>query len=129
MSTDWSARLTATRAGDRGAFSEAFEASYDELRRLARRQLRSLRPGETLATTALVNEAFLKLIRRPVGCQDKTHFFALAARAMRQILWITPRERRAQKRGGDRRRTTLDVDAIPVEAIAEEMIAIDPALT
>src|SRR2546422_936901 len=76
MSTGLSARLAAARAGDGVAFSQAFEAAYDELRRLARRQLRSLRPGETLATTALVNEAFLKLVRRPVGWEDKTHFFA-----------------------------------------------------
>ena len=129
MSTEWSARLTAARAGDDGAFSQAFEASYDELRRLARRQLRSLRPGETLATTALVNEAFLKLVRRPVSWQDKTHFFALAARAMRQILVDYARERGARKRGGDRRQTTLDGVAISVESIAEEMIAIDRALT
>ena len=129
MSTEWSARLAAARSGDGGAFSQAFEASYDELRRLARRQLRSLRPGETLATTALVNEAFLKLVRRPVGWQDKTHFFALAARAMRQILVDYARERGAQKRGGDRRRTTLDEAAISVETIADEMIAIDRALT
>lgn len=129
MSTGLSARLAAARAGDGVAFSQAFEAAYDELRRLARRQLRSLRPGETLATTALVNEAFLKLVRRPVGWEDKTHFFALAARAMRQILVDYARERGAQKRGGDRRRTTLDDAAIPVEMIAEEMIAIDRALT
>lgn len=129
MSTERPARLAAAGAGDGGAFSQAFEASYDELRRLARRQLRSLRPGETLATTALVNEAFLKLVRRPVGWQDKTHFFALAARAMRQILVDYARERGAQKRGGDRRRTTLDDAAISVETIADEMIAIDRALT
>lgn len=127
MSTE--SRLAAARVGNGGAFSQAFEASYDELRRLARRQLRSLRPGETLATTALVNEVFLKLVRHPVGWEDKTHFFALAARAMRQILVDYARERGAQKRGGDRRRTTLDDIAIPVEAISEEMIAIDRALT
>jgi RNA polymerase sigma factor (TIGR02999 family) len=114
---------------DPAALAEAFEAAYDELRRLARRQLRSLRPGDTLATTALVNEAYLKLVRRPVGCQDRHHFFALAARAMRQILVDYARERHAQKRGGEWRATELDADAIPVEAIADHMIAIDSALT
>jgi RNA polymerase sigma factor (TIGR02999 family) len=129
MTTGWSARLAAARAGDDAAFSEAFAATYEELRRLARRQLRALRPGETLATTALVNEAYLKLVRRPVDYQDKTHFFALAARAMRQILMDYARERHAKKRGGDRRQTTLDDAALSVEAIADEMIALDRALS
>ncbi len=112
-----------------GALPEAFEVAYQELRRVARRQLRALRPGDTIATTALVNEAFLKLGGRVAGCEDKTHFLALAARAMRQILVDYARERGSQKRGGDRRRTTLDGASIPVEAIADEMIGIDRALT
>jgi RNA polymerase sigma factor (TIGR02999 family) len=129
MRTEWSARLAASRAGDGAAYSQAFEASYSELRRLARSQLRAMRPGETLATTALVNEAFLKLVRHPVSLEDKTHFFSLAARAMRQVLVDYARERGAQKRGGDRRRTTLDDATVSVETIADEMIAIDRALT
>jgi len=116
-------------SGNRAAFSDAYAAVYGELRRIAHRQLRSLRPGATLVTTALVNEAFLKLSRHPAGWEDRTHFFALAARAMRQILVDYARERRAQKRGGDRPHTTLDEAAIPVEGIAEEMIGIDRALT
>jgi RNA polymerase sigma factor (TIGR02999 family) len=115
--------------GDSDAFARAFETAYNELRRLAHRQLRSLRPGGTLVTTALVNEAFLKLSRGQVEWTDKSHFVALAARAMRQILVDYAREHRAIKRGGDRRRTTLDGAAIPVESIAEEMLGIDRALT
>jgi DNA-directed RNA polymerase specialized sigma24 family protein len=61
MSTDFSARLAAARGGDADAFADAFEAAYDQLRRLARRQLRALRPSDTIGPTALVNEAFLKL--------------------------------------------------------------------
>src|SRR5204862_4528532 len=129
MQTEISVQLSAARGGDREAFAQAYAAAYDELRRLARRQLRALRPGDTLVTTALVNEAFLKLVRHPVGLEDKTHFFALAARAMRQILVDYAREQGAQKRGGNRRQTTLDEAAISVDAIAEEMIAIDRALT
>jgi RNA polymerase sigma factor (TIGR02999 family) len=129
MSTELSARLAAARGGDPDAFAQVFEVAYDELRRLARRQLRSLRPGDTLATTALVSEAFLKLVRRPVSVEDKCHFFSLAARAMRQILVDYARERRSLKRGGDRRRTTLDGAAIRVECIAEEMLGVDRALT
>jgi RNA polymerase sigma factor (TIGR02999 family) len=129
LETDSSARGPTAHADGSSAFPEVFEATYQELRRLARRQLRSLRPGDTLATTALVNEAYLKLATRPVGCQDKSHFFALAARAMRQILVDYARERHARKRGGGRRRTTLDESALQVETIADDVIAIDRALS
>jgi len=129
MSTDFSARLAAARGGDADAFADAFEAAYDQLRRLARRQLRALRPGDTIGPTALVNEAFLKLAGHGVACEDRTHFFALAARAMRQVLVDYARERGAQKRGGDWHRTTLDAAALPEEAIAAEMLGIDRALT
>jgi DNA-directed RNA polymerase specialized sigma24 family protein len=67
MAAELSALLGAARCGDSHAFAEAFEAAYSELRRLARRQLRMLRPGETLATTTLVHEAYLKLVRRPIA--------------------------------------------------------------
>jgi RNA polymerase sigma factor (TIGR02999 family) len=129
MHTEISLQLSAARGGDREAFAQAYAAAYDELRRLARHQLRALRPGDTLVTTALVNEAFLKLVRRPVACEDRTHFFALAARAMRQILVDYARERGAAKRGGDRRQTTLDAAQLSVESIAGEMIDLDEALT
>jgi RNA polymerase sigma factor (TIGR02999 family) len=129
MHTEISLQLSAARGGDREAFAKAYAAAYEELRRLARRQLRALRPGETLATTALVNEAFLKLVRHPVDYADKTHFFALSARAMRQILVDYARERGAQKRGGDRRQTTLEAAHLTAESVAAEMIDLDAALT
>jgi RNA polymerase sigma factor (TIGR02999 family) len=129
MQTELSMELAASRGGDRDAFARAYATAYDELRRVARRQLRALRPGDTLVTTALVNEAFLKLVRRPVGWEDRTHFLALAARAMRQILVDYARERGARKRGGDRHQTTLDEAQLPVESIAEEMIDLDDALS
>ena len=111
-----------------GALSDAFEASYSELRRLARQQLRRLRPGQTLTTTALVHEAFVKLVKGPVKAEDRNHFLALAARAMRQILVDYARRRSSGKRGGGLRPSTLDGDAIPVEALADEMLGIDRAL-
>jgi len=111
-----------------GAVSEAFAASYDELRRLARRQLRRLRPGQTLTTTSLVHEAFVKLVKGPLRAEEKAHFFALAARAMRQILVDYARRRACGKRGRGQAPTTLDGDAIPVEALADEMLAIDRSL-
>ena len=125
---DLSALLVASRQGREDAFSEAFSAAYDELHRLARRQLRNRRPGQTLTTTALVHEAFLKLVRRPVAPEDQTHFFALAARAMRQILVDHARAHCSQKRNRGLRATTLDEGAIPVDAIAEDLIGIDRAL-
>src|SRR5262249_57993129 len=99
-----------------------------ELRRIARRQLRALRPGETLATTALVNEAFVKLADHG-SWTDKAHFLALAARAMRQILVDYAREHQAQKRGGGRCQTTLDENALSAQNVVEDMLDIDAALT
>jgi RNA polymerase sigma factor (TIGR02999 family) len=117
--------VTVTRVSD---MSVAFEAAYDELRRIARRQLRRLRPGQTLTTTSLVHEAFVKLVRNPVDTVDRSHFFALAARAMRQILVDYARRRRSLKHGGDQRPLTLEEGSIPIESMAEEMLAIDRAL-
>jgi RNA polymerase sigma factor (TIGR02999 family) len=125
---DLSALLVASRQGRADAFAEAFSAAYDELHRLARRQLRHRRPGQTLNTTALVHEAFLKLVRRPVAPEDQTHFFALAARAMRQILVDYARAHCSQKRNRGLRATTLDEETIPIDAIAEDLIGIDRAL-
>jgi len=106
-----------------------FAAAYDELKRIARRQLRRLRPGQTLSTTALVHEAFVKLARSPASTHDRAHFLALAARAMRQILVDYARQRGSLKRGGDLRPASLDPDSISVEAVADELVGIDRALT
>ena len=110
------------------ALSEAFEASYSELRRLARRQLRRLRPGQTLTTTALVHEAFVKLVKGPLKAEDRTHFLALAARAMRQILVDYARGRARQKRGGGADHTPLDEGQVSASREAERMLERDLAL-
>ncbi len=128
VARDLSAHLAAARDGDPEAFAQAYAAAYEELRRVARRQLRALRPGDTVATTALVNEAFLKLVRHPAAPADRTHFFALAARAMRQILVDYARQRQTRKRGGAHHPTTLDEGALSVDTLADEMLAIDQAL-
>jgi RNA polymerase sigma factor (TIGR02999 family) len=120
--------LPASREGDAEAFTEAYSLAYDELRRLARRQLGGAPRGRTLVTTVLVHEAFLKLVRRPVAAQDRAHFFALAALAMRQIIVDHARERQAQKRGGDRWPTSLDADEIAIDDAAQELVDIDEAL-
>jgi RNA polymerase sigma factor (TIGR02999 family) len=128
MSSDLTSLLAASRVGHPGAVAQAFEAAYAELRRLARGQLRRLRPGQTLTTTSLVHEAFVKLVRGPVEAMDRVHFFSLAARAMRQILVDYARQRGAQKRGGPLRPATLEEGALAVETLAEEILAIDRAL-
>lgn len=93
--------LAAARLGDRDAFNTVFSAVHGELRRLARAQRRRHSPDATLDTTALVHEAYLKLaLPASLAVEDRGHFFALAARAMRQILVTSARKRHAQKRGG-----------------------------
>ncbi len=129
MVSEFSAVLSASRQGNPTACSQAFEAAYHELRRLARGQLRRLRPGQTLTTTSLVHEAYIKLVVSPVAAQDRAHFLALAARAMRQILVDYARRRATVKRGGDRRPATFDAEAIPMESLTDEMLSIDRALT
>jgi RNA polymerase sigma factor (TIGR02999 family) len=104
-----------------------FEALYDELHALAHRQIRRARPGETLRTTALLHEAYLKLARG-ASVKDRAHFFALAARAMRQVLVDHARHSAALKRGGGFQVATLGDVASEVEADAAELIAIDTAL-
>ena len=93
--------LHRVRGGDDSALSELMESVYDELRVIARRQLRSRSPGQTIQTTALVHEAFLKLSRNEnPEWADRCHFFAVAATAMRQILVDYARRHASDKRGG-----------------------------
>jgi RNA polymerase sigma factor (TIGR02999 family) len=103
---------------------------YDELRRQAARYLRKERAGHTLQTTALINEAYLKLIdRREVSWQSRTHFFAVAAQAMRRILVDHARAKYSEKRGGDNIKLSLE-EAEPVAAKEKgvDLIALDEAL-
>lgn len=93
--------LSDARGGDRAALDRLLPRVYDELRRLAHARLRRHRPGDTLDTTALVHEVYLKLtVGETPSFTDRAHFFALAARAMRFVLISYARERTAQKRGG-----------------------------
>jgi RNA polymerase sigma factor (TIGR02999 family) len=100
---------------------------YEDLRRRAHQVLRRERPDHTLNTTALVHEAYAKLSRQDARYQDRAHFLAVAAIAMRRILVNYARDRAAQKRGGNRVRVTLD-DAPAEDAPAEDVIAIDEVL-
>lgn len=121
--------LVAYREGDREAFERLVPLVYHDLRRIAHRQLARGRPGATLDTTALVHETYLKLVDQTrVSVSDRAHFFALAARAMRQVIVDYARQRQAAKRGGGKVAVTLDRIQVPVAAQAELMLAIDQAL-
>ncbi len=122
--------LQQVRAGDTDAAGRLLPQVYDELRRIAHQRLRQHRPGQTLNTTALVHEAYLKLVdQTQVAWNDRAHFFALASRAMRFILVDHARARTAQKRGG--RQEPLPLDAVQVAAAdvrAAELLSLNQAL-
>jgi RNA polymerase sigma factor (TIGR02999 family) len=122
--------LAAVRAGEPDALDRLLPLVYEELRRIARRQLRREQAGHTLSTTALVHEAYFRLVDQvSVGWGDRGHFYAVAAQAMRRILVDHARSRRTAKRGGDRRRIPLEMMELPVEDRAELLVALDEALT
>jgi RNA polymerase sigma factor (TIGR02999 family) len=126
------ALLAAARAGDRAAYDRVFARVYDELRRVASRQAARLGGNESMSTSVLVHEAYLKLAGRgPAAGNDRVHFFALAARAMRQILIDHARHRGRRKRGADA--PHLELDRIELAAggdapAIEELLALDRAL-
>lgn len=115
--------------GDRRALDRVVGLVYEELRRVAHRRLRNERPDHTLGTTALVNEAYLRLadIRR-AGFDDRSHFLAMASRAMRRVLVDHARRRDAQKRGGDAREIPLEDAAPPSTEDARLFLALNDAL-
>jgi RNA polymerase sigma factor (TIGR02999 family) len=115
--------------GNRRAVDDLTPLVYQELRRLAASKMRHESPGSTLQPTALVHEAYLKLInQRDVAWQNRAHFFAIAAQEMRRILLMHAREKRAQKRGSGGQRITLDEGMALTEAHMEELIALDACL-
>ena len=102
---------------------------YEELRRLAAAYLRRERPGQTLQPTALVHEAYLRLMKdRPDRWQNRAHFCAIAAHSMRQILIERARARGAQKRGGAQPRVTLDESQVAGQSASFDLVALDEAL-
>ena len=108
---------------------EAVELTYQELRAIAHRRLVARGRGGTLSTTALVHEAYLKLVdQSQSGWNDRAHFFALASLAMRHVLVDRARERQALKRGGEHRQVTLNDDVTSVEEQADALLQIDEAL-
>ena len=116
--------------GDQAALDQLMPIVYDELRRLAHSHLRRERPGHTLQTTALVNEAYLRLIdQRSVRWQNRAHFFGIASQLMRRILVDHARARHVAKRGGGARHVPLDEAVVVSAQRAAEVLALDEALT
>jgi RNA polymerase sigma factor (TIGR02999 family) len=116
------------RAGEKDALEALIPLVYKELRDIARRQLRRERPGHTLQSAALVNEAYLRLLdQRPFDTENRAHFLAVASRLMRQILVDYARSHGAAKRGADRR-VELDTSVILPQAPTADMVALDDAL-
>lgn len=122
--------LSAVRDGDQAALDLVFNMVYGELHTAARRQLARARPGQTLNTTALVHEAYLKLVGAAhADWTDRGHFLAVAAKAMRQIIIDYARWASRKKRGGGIHRTTLDGIDVADEQRAGELVELDAALT
>ena len=122
--------LHAYAGGDRDAFDQLVPMVYDELRRIARNHLRRTNRGATLDTTGLVHEAYLKLAgQKGMRVEDRGHFLAIAACAMRQIIISRARSRLAAKRGGGEVPMTLDEERVGSDAQAEWLLDLDRALT
>jgi len=122
--------LAAIDQGDPRAADRLLPLVYDELRKLAAARLSQERPGQTLQATALVHEAYLRLIgaENKQSWHNRGHFFAAAAEAMRRILINRARDKKRLKRGGGQRRIDLDHIALALETDDEELIALDEAL-
>lgn len=127
-SSDITQLLRHAQDGDADALNQLYSLVYDHLREIAHRQLRRQRK-DPLQTTALVHEAYLKLFdQRQANVQNRAHFYALSARAMRQILVDHFRRHHAQKRGGHRTVLTLKEGQVPMESRADVLLALDDAL-
>lgn len=121
--------LQSSNAGDPSAVDQLFSAVYRELRALAGRFFRREPAANTLEPTALVHEAYMKLVdQTAVDWQGRSHFFAVAAQAMRRILVDRARHRGAAKRGGGQRHVLLDEEAVPGFQSDDDLVAIDEAL-
>jgi RNA polymerase sigma factor (TIGR02999 family) len=121
--------LKAWSDGDEAALTQLTPLVYDELHRMAQRCMAREQPGHTLQTSALVNEAYLRLVNvQQVSWQNRAHFFAISARMMRRILTDFARSRHYQKRGGDIRHVTFDEDLVGTRQPLTDIVAIDEVL-
>jgi RNA polymerase sigma factor (TIGR02999 family) len=121
--------LVAHRDGEAGAFNRLIELIYPELRRIARGQLRRWRPDVPLGTESCVHEAYLKLVdQSKANWQDRNHFYAIAARAMRQVIIDYARRRGSRKRGGGAPHLTLNEHGVAAQQQADQLIALEELL-
>ena len=123
--------LSAIEDGDQHAANQLLPLVYDELRRLAAQKIACEKPGQTLQATALVHEAYLRLVDREQAQRwdSRGHFFAAAAEAMRRILIENARRKKAERHGGGRRRLDLDEAVSVGESPYDDLVALDEALT
>ena len=122
--------LTAIEQGDARAADELLPLVYQELRRLAAQRMKQEKPGQTLQATALVHEAYIRLVGSESQNWDgRTHFFAAAAEAMRRILIENARRKKSLKHGGGHQRVDLDDANLAIEVPSDDLIALDEALT
>lgn len=126
--TEVSRLLVAWRDGDPSALDRLVPLVYDQLHVLAERHLRGERADHTLQTTALINEAYLRLVGTDVAWEGRAHFMAVAARTMRRILVDHARAKQRQKRGAAAERVDLDKVALAAPAAGPELVALDEAL-
>jgi len=117
------------RTGDRSALDKLMSLVYEELRRLAHHYMKAERVDHTLQTTALVNEAYLRLAQQNIGCESRAHFFAIAANVMRHLLVDHARARQYGKRGGGALRVTLEGKAVISPERSADLVALDEALS
>jgi len=129
MAEDTTALLLLAAKGDGQAVDRLLPVLYDDLHRVAHGLMRGEGRGQTLQTTALLNEAYLRLIdQRRVDWKGRTHFLAIGAQAMRRVLVDRARARRRHKRGGQRQRVELNEDAVLQPVNDEDVLAVDEAL-
>src|SRR5262245_19802047 len=120
--------LVAIENGDARAAGDLLPLVYDELRKLAAQKLTHEQPGQTLQATALVHEAYLRLVGGTQSFANRRHFLAAAAEAMRRILIDNARRKSAQIHGGARERIDLDAAELPAVQASDELLALDEAL-
>lgn len=129
MATTGTDVLTGLRSSGRESLDDIVSLAYLELRSIAHNRLKAQHPGGTLSTTALVHEAYLKLVDQSrAGWQDRAHFLAVASLAMRHVMVDRARERTAQKRGGAQHRVTLEEEDLSIDSDAELLLQLDDAM-
>lgn len=130
LPADITKQLIASGNGDKNALNEVFDHVYDSLRSIARQHLGQNRYSETLNTTALVHEAYERLIgNTSIEIKDRTHFFSIASRAMRFVLVDYARSQSAGKRGGRQQNLTINREILPLEERSADLVDLDEALS